>query len=323
MRSWEFELVAGPLGSTTEGTVWDGQALLFTHIPKSRIMRYDPSTGECTEYRTDTERTNGLALDRQGRLFGCTGGASRITLFHEDGSTTPLPNTLDGKRINRPNDLAIDRKGRIWFSDPFGRHYSAEDRELDFEAVLRLDPTPDGSYELKRMTYDTVSPNGVLFSKDERTLYVAVGGYKAPVRELRAYPLQDDDTLGAYKVLHTFGRDQVSEWEIADTKEKRPDFIEGWGVEALGTHRGIDGMTLDTDGNIIGAAGWREWGAGSMIYVISPEGRVLETHPVPVNMPTNCTFGDPDLSSLYVGTTGGHLWRVRNTGRRGYLTHLR
>ena len=72
--SWEFELVAGPYGETTEGPAWDGQALLFTHIIESRIMRYDPQTGSCTEHRTGTHRTNGLAFDSSGNLYGCCSG---------------------------------------------------------------------------------------------------------------------------------------------------------------------------------------------------------------------------------------------------------
>jgi sugar lactone lactonase YvrE len=60
---WTFELLAGPYGGTTEGPAWDGQALLFTHIPGSRIMRYDPNTGTCTEFRTGTHGTNGLMFD--------------------------------------------------------------------------------------------------------------------------------------------------------------------------------------------------------------------------------------------------------------------
>jgi gluconolactonase len=80
-------------------------------------------------------------------------------------------------------------------------------------------------------------------------------------------------------------------------------------------------MVLDTGGNIIACAGHRESGPGPMIYVFAPSGRVLETHPVPVDHPTNCTFGDADLGTLYVTTGGGHLFRVRNTGRRGWLSY--
>ena len=164
--SWDFELVAGPYGGTTEGPAWDGQALLFTDIPNSRIMRYDPVTGDCTEYRTGTNGTNGLNFDAQGNLYGCSGGGRRILRFEPDGSATPLPHLLDGRRHNRPNDLAIDRKGRIWFTDPSGQ-IPADERELDHASVLRLDPDPaaQGGWTLQRMTFDTFAPNGLLFSQ--------------------------------------------------------------------------------------------------------------------------------------------------------------
>jgi gluconolactonase len=292
---WQFEVVAGPFGGTTEGPAWDGKAVLFTHIPTSRILRYEPATGECSEFRTETHGTNGLMFDARGRLYGCQAQRRCICRFESDGSMTPLPNKLDGKRHNRPNDLAIDRKGRIWFTDQYGR-VPVEEREIDHGSVLRLDPGPDGEWTLQRMTFDTTSPNGILFSRDERTLYVAQSDNKGGERDLRAYPLERDDTLGGYTVLHTFGKD------------------------TRGLHRGVDGMCLDTNGHIIACAGSREAGPGPMIYVFDPAGRVLETHPVPVQHPTNCTFGDVDLGTLYVTTGGGYLLRVRNTGRRGWLT---
>jgi len=296
MMEWEFELVAGPYGGTTEGPTWDGQALLFTHIPANRIMRYDPTTGACTEFRTGTNATNGLMFDAQGRLYGCSGGGRCILRFEPDGATTTLPHRLDGRRHNRPNDLAIDRQGRIWFTDPYGQGLPEPERELDHTSVLRLTPQPDGDWHLERMTYDTSAPNGILFSQDERTLYVVQNDYEG-IRDLRAYPLQNDDTLGNFIVLHRFGED------------------------FRGVHRGLDGMCLDTAGNIIACGGWRQAGPGPMIHVFSPSGRILETHPVPVDRPTNCTFGGPDLSILYITTGGGHLFRVRNSGRRGWLSY--
>ena len=298
MSDWTFELIAGPYGGTTEGPAWDGQALLFTHIPGNRIMRYDPQTGTCAEFRTGTQSTNGLMFDTQGCLYGCQSGNHCIVRFNPDGTMTPLPNQLQGRRHNRPNDLAIDSKGRIWFTDPFGRGRPQEERELDHASVLRLDPQPNGTWDLKRVSFDTTSPNGILLSQDERTLYVAQSDYDG-VRELRAYPLQQDETLGAYSVLHTFGKD------------------------ARGVQRGVDGMCLDGNGHIVACAGWEESGPGPMIYVFAPSGRVLETHPVPADRPTNCTFGDADLGTLYVTTGGGHLFRVRDTGRRGWLLYPR
>jgi gluconolactonase len=268
--------------------------LLFTHIPANRILRYAPHTGTCAEFRPGTQGTNGLMFDAQGRLYGCQAGDHCIARFDPDGTMTPLPNRLQGRRHNRPNDLAIDRRGRIWFTDPCGRGRPREERELDHASVLRLAPRPDGTWDLKRMTADTTSPNGILLSQDERTLYVAQSDDEG-VRELRAYPLQADDTLGASTVLHTFGQD------------------------ARGVHRGVDGVCLDTDGQSIACAGWEEAGPGPMLYVFAPSGRVLETHPVPVDRPTNCTFGGAALGTLYVTSGGGHLFSVRESGRRGWL----
>src|ERR671931_426807 len=78
---------------------------------------------------------------------------------------------------------------------------------------------------------------------------------------------------------------------------------------------------LDAEGNIVATAGSYISGPGPMIYIWDPKGRVLETHPMPVGFdtPTNCTFGDPDQRTLYITTGGGHLFRVRNTGRRGWI----
>ncbi len=296
---WDFELIAGPYEGITEGPAWDGETLLFTHIPGSRILRYDPRTGQVGEFRRYTNFTNGLAFSADGELYGCQSGSRRIVRFNRDGSTNMLADRLDGHFHNQPNDLAVDAQGRIWFSDPFGNRRSPgpQHEGLDHASVLRLERRPDRSWTIRRMTYDTTSPNGVLVSQDQRTVYVAESNRSAERRELRAYPIRDDDTLGPYAVLHTFGSDHQ------------------------GPQRGVDGMCLDVDGNIIACAGWQQAGPGPMIYVFSPTGRVLETHPMPVDRPTNCTFGDPELRTLYITTWEGHLYRVRNTGRRGWLIY--
>ena len=119
---WNFELVAGPYGGTTEGPVWDGEALLFTHIPANRILRYDPKSGETTEYFTGTRRTNGLCFDSQGNLYGCQAGGRRIVRFESNRSTTvSLPHQLEGKQHNNPNDLAVTSRvasGSLTLSTP-------------------------------------------------------------------------------------------------------------------------------------------------------------------------------------------------------------
>ena len=82
--SWTFERVAGPF-ALTEGPVWDGTGLLFSDIPTSRILRYDPRTATCTVYRTDTHRANGLRMDAQGRIYACEGGLRARRQRHRPG----------------------------------------------------------------------------------------------------------------------------------------------------------------------------------------------------------------------------------------------
>jgi gluconolactonase len=294
--TWQFELVDGPYGGITEGPAWDGEALLFTHIPASRILRYDPGAKTSSVWREGTNHANGLMFDPQGRLLACEGGARRVVRYEPGGGVTVLADKFLGRRLNIPNDLAIDLQGRIWFTDPFyegvGGPWS-EDRtqmELDHESVYRLDPELDGSWSMHRVTFDTTRPNGLLFSLDHTTLYVAQSGRRPDEkRQLRAYPVRGDGSLGAAEVLHNFGE-----------------------------HRGIDGMCLDSEGYIIATAGWDRGGPGSRIDVFSPGGEVVESHRVPADRPTNCTFAERDLSVLYVTTMDGCLFRVE-TNRQGRL----
>ena len=294
--NWDFELVSGPYGGTTEGPVWDGRAVLFSYIPGSRILRYDPENGETTDYFTETNHTNGLCFDAQGNLYGCLQGGRGIARFEKDGRTiTSLPRLLDDKQLGNPNDLAVDKQGRIWFTDPYSGGWDIGPMELDHQSVLRLDPKGGDRWELTRATYDISRPNGVLISRDQKTLYVAQSDYSLDQpRQLRAYSIEPDGSLGSYTTLHTFG------------------------VDHRGAQRGVDGMTLDAEGNIIVCAGWEAAGPGPMIYVFSPTGRVLSTHPLRVDRPTNCCFGDADMKTLYVTTGGGHLFRAR-TEHTGWI----
>ena len=201
--------------------------------------------------------------------------------------------------MNTPNDLVIDLQGRIWFSNPWSQTISdpAEKRELEDGSVLRADPQKDGSYVVRRMTFDTLRPNGVLLSADEKTLYVAESGFSLDNnRELRAYDINADGSLGGYDLLHTFG------------------------IDRHGLQRGVDGMCLDVDGNIIACAGWDKAGPGGLIYVFSPRGRVIQTHRVPARQPTNCCFGGPDMRTLYVTSFDGHLISAR-TDRKGWALY--
>ena len=139
-------------------------------------------------------------------------------------------------------------------------------------SVLRLNPLGNGGWELKRATYDVSQPNGVLISRNQKTLYVAQSDHSTDQpRQLRACPINDDGSLGSDTTLHTFR------------------------IDHRGVHRVVDGMTLDVEANIVACAGFKESGPGPMIYAFSPTGKVLETHPMRVDRPTNCCFGDADM----------------------------
>jgi gluconolactonase len=194
---------------------------------------------------------------------------------------TVLADRYDGRPLNSPNDLCIDRRGRIYFTDP--RYGSLEGIEQGKMAVYRLDP--DGT--LTRVIDDVRVPNGILISPDNRSLYVADNSPEPDhPRLLIVYDIQPDDSVTRRKVLHNFG-----------------------------ASRGIDGMVMDTEGNLWATA---EEGARTGVYVFSSEGRLLHFIHTPETA-TNCTFGGRDLKTLYV-TAGTSLYRIR-TNATGFLTY--
>ncbi len=143
------------------------------------------------------------------------------------------------------------------------------------------------------MTLDTKKPNGVLLSLDQKTLFVAESPYDEKYnRELRSYEILSNGLLGDYKILHDFG---------------------------IG--RGVDGMTLTSNNLIIATAGFYSAGPGPLIYIFDKNGRVLETHEVPSDMPTNCTFGGRNLDTLFVTFGTGKLYKVENTALTGHLIY--
>lgn len=278
-----FERVAGPF-SFTEGPAWTGQELLFTDIPTSRIMRYSPARGQCVVASDETGHANGLTFDREDRLYVCEGGGRRVARYEANGSRVTLADRFEGKRLNEPNDIVVDDRGRVWFTDPCYGDRST--MELDHDSVYRLDPRADGSWAIVRVTFDTTRPNGLAFSPDFQTLYVAESPPSEGVRQLRAYPVNADGSLGAHRLLHDFG-----------------------------PHRGIDGMRVDAEGYIVATCGSITSGPGPRIAVFSPEGEIIAEHPTAAD-PTNCCFGGPDLRTLYVTGFDGAVYRAE-IGRVG------
>jgi gluconolactonase len=290
--AWEFEKVAGPYKGRTGGLAWDGSGMLFSAVAEERIMRYDPATGRADLFRAYTGRTNGLALAKDGTVFGAQEGGRRVVHFLKDGSTAPTSDLLDGKHHNQPTDVIVDSKGSVWIADaynaqlPYGPPVYPM---LDHASVLRLERVSDG-WRLTRVTHDTSGPRAILLSADEKTLYVADGdAERGNLQRLSAYPVRPDGGVAGVKTL----------------------------IDFVVVERGIEGMCLDSEGSIIACAGWKKSGVGPMLYVVSPSGTILESHPAPADLPMRCAFGDAGLASLYVTAGDGGLYRAKNTGRRG------
>jgi gluconolactonase len=263
-------------GEFTEGPAEGPDGSVYFSDIGNRIMRYDPKTGETLTFREPSGRANGLKFDAAGRLIACEGantsGHRRVSITGKDGTVRTLADKWEGKRFNSPNDLCLDAKGRVYFSDP--RYVGDEPREITAESVYRIDP--DGA--VTRVTHDVRKPNGLVISPDDKTLYVADSpSDPAGARQLVAYPLNPDGSTGAKRVLHDFGRE-----------------------------RGIDGMTVATDGTIVATAGSKE-AAG--IYFFGPDGKKIGFLPTPED-PNNCCFAGTDRQTLYI-TAGKSLYRIK------------
>lgn len=261
-------------GEFTEGPAQGADGRIYFSDIGNRIMVFDPATSQTTVFRDPSGRANGLDIDPEGRLVAAeganAGGNRRITRTEKDGTIRVLAERWQGKRFNSPNDLTIDKRGRIYFTDP--RYAGDEPREIATESVYRIDP--DGT--VSQIITDVEKPNGIALSPDMKTLYLAESNPRGN-QHLLSYPLRDDGTVGPKKMLHDFGKG-----------------------------RGIDGMSMDVDGNIYGAAGS---GASGGVYVFNPQGKQLAFVPTP-EPPTNCVFGGKDRKTLYV-TAGKSLYRIR------------
>ena len=275
----------------TEGPVYREGYLYFTDTSNSRILRVRVDRQAALPlpleiFREPSGRANGLEFDAAGKLLACegsgNGGGRRVTRTESSGALTVLAEKYEGKRLNSPNDLAVDAKGRIYFTDP--RYGNRDGLELDQESVYRIDP----SSRLVRIIADVERPNGIAVSPDQKTLYVVDNNpSRGGARKVYAYALRPDGSAGARRVLHDFG-----------------------------TGRGGDGMCLDRDGNAYITAGLnggfsqeQDSSVKAGVYVVSSQGKALGFIPVPEDSVTNCTFGGPELKSLYI-TAGTALWRI-------------
>jgi gluconolactonase len=193
------DIVAGPVErlatgfAFTEGPLWHPDGYwLFVDTHPNRVHKLVPG-GEPEIYREETNRTNGLTFDMQGRLLMCEGLGRRVSRREADGTVATLVDSFEGMRLNRPNDIVCRSDGSIYFTDPQGL-IDESLREIGASMLFRL--RPDGT--LESLLRDIPSINGLAFSPDERTFYVI------NTREPKLIEAFDADAAGDLSNRRTF-----------------------------------------------------------------------------------------------------------------------
>ncbi len=162
----------------SEGPAWfaAGRYLLWSDIPNNRMLRWDETSEQVSQFRVPSNNSNGNSVDCSGRLISCEHLTRRVTRTEFDGTVTVLADRYNGKRFNSPNDVVVKSDGSIWFSDPdYGILSDYEGLRADSElpcSVYRLDT--DGTLVI--VAADFIKPNGLAFSPDESLLYIADTG---------------------------------------------------------------------------------------------------------------------------------------------------
>lgn len=251
-------------GRWLEGPVYlpAGRFLLFNDIPNDRTLRWDETTGAVGVFREPSSYANGHSLDAQGRVLTCEQGHRRVTRTEHDGSRTVLAERVDGRRLNSPNDVVARSDGSVWFTDPpYGilSDYEGVRAEQEIEGchVYRVDPA-DGSVRVVADDFDR--PNGLAFSLDEEQLYVVDSG-----------------------------RDHVRRFAVKDGG------LAGGEVLAACTAGSFDGIRLDTQGRIWGAA-------ADGVHCLDPDGTLIGKLRLP-EVCSNLTFGGRKRNRIFVCAT--------------------
>jgi len=276
----------------SEGPVWvrDGGYLLFSDIPNNRVVKWSEADGKTTYlkpsgYTGEVKRggetgCNGLLLDSQGRLILCQHGDRRVArmdalLSAPESKFVTIADKYNGQRLNSPNDAVFHKNGDLYFTDPpYGLEKNIRDpaKELPFQGVYRV--TRDGAVTL--LTKELERPNGICFSPDYKSLYVANSHGPRPI--WLSFPVKPDGTLGNSKV-----------------------FFDAGPLRKPGRKGGNDGMKVDVHGNIFAT------GPGGVL-IFTPAGKHLGTI-LTGQATANCGFGD-DGRTLYM-TADDYLMRVR------------
>lgn len=271
----------------SEGPVWYQGSVVFSDVPENIAYQWKPGATKAEIFIKPSGMTvpvagfkeqgsNGITVDAKGQLVLCQHGDRRVSRW-VNGKFEPIATHYDGKRFNSPNDLAIRRNGDIYFTDPpygFEGLNKSPLKEIPWNGVYRVDAAGKVTLLEKGITF----PNGIAFSPDEKTLYVAVSDPKQTVIE--AFDVKADGTLANRRL-----------------------FFDAEPLRRSGRKGACDGMKVDVKGNV--------WATGpGGVLVLSPAGKHLGTVLTNVNT-GNCCFGD-DGSTLYV-TADMFLVRVKTT----------
>jgi gluconolactonase len=271
----------------TEGPAVDREGnVYFTDIINQRIMKLGLD-GLLSTYRENSNVANGLLIDPQGRLIACEGaeferpgvklkGKPRVTRTDlKTGRIEVLADNYEGQPLQGPNDVTIDGRGRLYFTDMAG------------VAVYRIDAP--GKLARILAAPEIQRPNGIQISPDDRKLYlIEANQAQGGARMIRAYDLQPDGTVGNMRVHYNFYPGRSADGMSIDTQGNL------YASAGLNQLRGTS-ETLDTKAGI---------------YVISPAGTLLKFIPIPEDLITNNAFGGPDMKTLYV-TAGKTLYKIR------------
>ena len=260
----------------SEGPVWRNGALFFSDVPANILYRWRPGSAKAELFLEPSggipsnpdfveAGSNGLALDSEGRLLLCQSGGRRVVRLEENDHTeVVLADRFEGRRFNNPNDLVCHSSGAVYFSDPsygFKGHEASPLREMPWNGVYRiaLDRTVD------LLIRDLPVPNGLAFSPDERTLYVAVSDSRLP--RVMAFDVRADGLLGTGRL-----------------------FFDAVPLVKRGLQGTCDGLKVDIRGNVFTTA-------PGGLAVLSPEGKLLGT--ILLGVASNCAWGG-DGSTLYI-----------------------
>ena len=271
----------------TEGPAVDRDGnVYFTEMVWQRIMKLS-ANGVLSTFRERSNNANGLLIDPQGRLIACEGAESQRTgerhtfkpqITRTDlgtGTMEVLADSYQGKPFVGPNDVTIDGKGRLYFTDLTGG------------AVYRI----DGPGQLVRILAapDIQRPNGIQISPDDTQLYlIEANGAEGGARMIRAYDLSPDGTVGKMRVHYNFSPGRSADGMSIDTQG---NLYASAGMNQL---RGTSETLATRTG----------------VYVISPQGKLLSYIPIPEDFITNNAFGGSDMKTLYV-TAGKTLYKLR------------